>query len=114
MSALSLLRPFPVMSELTELKYDMWENGVSLEYFHASEDRQVTRDKVFEVIKNYLSLIKPGCSPPWGCSLSSFSVTQKTCENFNTFCDKTSNKECCKDDVNCDKPKTLRTCIVYK
>lgn len=36
----------------------MWENGVSLEYFHASEDRQVTRDKVFEVIKNYLSLYR--------------------------------------------------------
>jgi hypothetical protein len=48
-------RPFPVMVELVDLKYDMWERGIPLEYFHASEDRQATRNNVFEIIKNYLS-----------------------------------------------------------
>lgn len=43
-------RPFNAYKELNELKYDLVESGLNLEYFHAAEDRQPVRDKVFDVI----------------------------------------------------------------
>jgi len=43
-------RPFRAYQELTELKYDLVELGLNLEYFHASEDVQATRNRVFEII----------------------------------------------------------------
>ena len=46
---------------------------------------------------------RSGCIPPWGCTLVSFEKSTNTCQNFNTFCDKNPNKECCKNDENCDK-----------
>lgn len=55
MSALSVERPFPCVSELSNLKYDLWERGLELEYFHASKDTQLTRDKVFDILKHNLA-----------------------------------------------------------
>lgn len=51
---LSCLLTFnPVMSreKLIDLKYKLLEDGMEQEYFHATEDRQIVRDKVFEIIK---------------------------------------------------------------
>jgi hypothetical protein len=45
-------RPFSTYAKITDLRYDLIETGLNIEYFHASEDRQAVRDKVFEIIKN--------------------------------------------------------------
>lgn len=46
-------RPFVHLHELLEVKYDMLEGGLDLEYFHASEDRQAVRDRVFRGIASH-------------------------------------------------------------
>jgi hypothetical protein len=40
---------------LTELKYDLAERGMNLEYFHAAEDTQNTRRQVFGIIEKNLA-----------------------------------------------------------
>lgn len=51
-------RPFLWDTDLHSLRFDMIETGLDVEYFHASEDRQPTRDKVFEVLRKYLDSFK--------------------------------------------------------
>ncbi len=51
MTSVQTFRPFDVYPLLTELRFDLIESGLDIEYFHASEDRQPVRDKVFEVIQ---------------------------------------------------------------
>jgi len=48
-------RPFYAYKELTELKYDLVEGGTALEYFHASENAQAVRNKVFDIIERNLA-----------------------------------------------------------
>ena len=48
-------RPFHAYKELTELKYDLVERGLGLEYFHAAEDNQATRNQVFDIIEKNLA-----------------------------------------------------------
>ncbi len=48
-------RPFHAYKELTELKYDLVERGVGLEYLHAAEDNQETRNQVFDIIEKHLA-----------------------------------------------------------
>ena len=48
-------RPFQAYKELTELKYDLVEHGMGLEYFHAAEDNQSTRNQVFDIIQRNLA-----------------------------------------------------------
>ncbi|MEI6033553.1 MAG: DUF3800 domain-containing protein [Verrucomicrobiae bacterium] len=50
LGCISKERPFHAYRELTELKYDLVEQRTDIEYFHASEDRQATRDAVFKII----------------------------------------------------------------
>jgi len=50
MSCLVTRRPFEWQPSLLELKYDCLEGGLDLEYFHASEDRQPTRDRFFSAV----------------------------------------------------------------
>lgn len=38
--------------ELYKLKHQLIDEGVDLEYFHAAEDRQVVRNRVFDIISN--------------------------------------------------------------
>lgn len=57
-SALSVTRPFPGFHQLSDLKYDLWEKGSKIEYFHASNDPRWLRDRVFNVIQNYLVKLK--------------------------------------------------------
>ena len=56
--SLSKRRPFKAYNDLVKLKYDIIESGLELEYFHATEDKQNVRNKVFEIIRNNLE----GCS----------------------------------------------------
>lgn len=58
LTSISKTRPFGAYKEMTELKYDLIESGLNMEYFHASEDRQVVRDKVFEIVKKHLKGIR--------------------------------------------------------
>lgn len=53
-TSIAKVRPFNVSKALHSLKFDLLEDGVDIEHFHASEDKQKTRDKVFEIIKNNL------------------------------------------------------------
>ena len=40
----------PGTLELYALKHELIDQGIDVEYFHAAEDRQVVRDKVFDII----------------------------------------------------------------
>jgi hypothetical protein len=55
MTAVVLRRPFAAHSHLLEVKYDCLEEGLGLECFHATEDRQAVRDRVFDVIQSQIS-----------------------------------------------------------
>ena len=58
LSSLSKFRPFAAYKELTELKYDLIELGANIEYFHAAEDTQATRNRVFDVIARHLEGVR--------------------------------------------------------
>ena len=58
LGAVTKERPFHAYKELTELKYDLAELGTELEYFHASENAQPVRNRVFNVIRRNLA----GCA----------------------------------------------------
>lgn len=54
-------RPFKVYQALTDLKYDLAEQGLCLEYFHACEDRQIVRDEVFKIIQSHIDGARIDC-----------------------------------------------------
>ena len=58
LSAVTKERPFNAYREITELKYDLVEMGVGVEYFHAAEDKQATRDRVFKIILGHLNGVR--------------------------------------------------------
>lgn len=47
---LSLRDPGPLTAALTRLRYALLEEGLELEYFHAAEDRQAVRNRVFAAL----------------------------------------------------------------
>jgi Protein of unknown function (DUF3800) len=51
-------RPFDIYTPLADLKYDLMEAGLEIEYFHASEDAQQVRDRVFQIIISYLQTLR--------------------------------------------------------
>lgn len=51
-------RPFFWDSSFPTLKYDLIEEDLDLEYFHASEDREMVRDRVFSLIEDYLGSLR--------------------------------------------------------
>ncbi|HYE33625.1 MAG TPA: DUF3800 domain-containing protein [Methylomirabilota bacterium] len=55
---LSKVRPFEAYKDLVELKYDLAEEGTELEYFHAAEDRQLVRNRVFGIIAKHLEGVR--------------------------------------------------------
>ena len=55
LTSVSKVRPFHVSRALHSLKYDLIESGADIECLHASEDRQITRDKVFKIIEANLT-----------------------------------------------------------
>lgn len=58
LGAVTKERPFNAYKELTELKYDLAEIGTELEYFHASENAQPVRNRVFDVICRNLAGVR--------------------------------------------------------
>ena len=58
LTALSAVRPFLWEDHLAALRYDLIEDGLDIEYFHASEDRQQVRDHVFSVIGQHLTALR--------------------------------------------------------
>ena len=58
LGALVKERPFNAYKELTELKYDLVELGTDLEYFHASENAQPVRNRVFDIIRRNLAGVR--------------------------------------------------------
>jgi hypothetical protein len=58
LGSIALQRPFGFSAPLSELKLDLLEAGLEIERFHATEDKQPTRDKVFEIITRNLSEIR--------------------------------------------------------
>jgi len=57
-TALSRIRPFSMLEELMDLKYNLWEDNVEFEYFHASEDKQHTRTCFFNILRDHLDDIR--------------------------------------------------------
>ncbi len=55
MASVTRERPFGDYSEFVNLKYGLVEQGMDIEYFHASEDRQAVRDQVFDIIQRNLT-----------------------------------------------------------
>jgi hypothetical protein len=51
-------RPFTLEPALTELRFDLIEEGLELEEFHATEDRQATRNRVFATISDHLQSLR--------------------------------------------------------
>lgn len=58
---------------------------------------------------------KPGCIPPFGCTLTSFETSTGKCQVSDDFCD-SPNKVCCVNDIDCDKnmhPCTPPTALIF-
>lgn len=58
LSCLTEKRPFPSYDKLRNIKYDLIEDGINIEYFHATNDKQFVRDMVLSVIKDNIDNIK--------------------------------------------------------
>ncbi len=50
LTTITTSRPFLLYGPLSDLRYDLIEFGLDIEHFHAAEDRQAVRDKVFAEI----------------------------------------------------------------
>jgi hypothetical protein len=55
MTALTVSRPFPWDGPLLALKYDEIERFLERDCFHATEDKQAVRNKVFAIIADHLA-----------------------------------------------------------
>lgn len=58
LTAVTKFRPFLMTNNLVELKYDSIENGLELEYFHASEDKYPIRNAVFDEISTNIDRMR--------------------------------------------------------
>jgi len=54
MTSVTKERPFYAFSDFINLKYDLAEEGYLTSRFHATEDKQFVRNRVFEVIREHL------------------------------------------------------------
>lgn len=50
LSCLSTFQPVEERANLLSLRYELLADGINQEFFHATEDKQIVRDKVFEII----------------------------------------------------------------
>lgn len=57
-TAVTKERPFSWENPIAALKYNLIEFGLNVEYFHASEDRQAVRDRVFSIICDHLKGVR--------------------------------------------------------
>jgi Protein of unknown function (DUF3800) len=51
-------RPFEAHKLLCDLRYDLIEAGADVQRFHATEDKQEVRNRVFSIIRQYLDKVK--------------------------------------------------------
>lgn len=58
MGAVTQERPFRAHGPLDDLRHEIIEGGLDLEYFHAAEDRQAVRDRVFATMCPHLATFK--------------------------------------------------------
>ena len=56
--SLTATRPFAWDVALMSLKYDELEYGSDAEYFHASEDKQIVRNRVFTAIAEHMDAVR--------------------------------------------------------
>lgn len=54
-------RPFTHLPGLLDVKYDFLEEGLDLEHFHASEDRQAVRGRVFRCLAAHVGGMRVIC-----------------------------------------------------
>lgn len=52
LTCLSSFKPIEDRQKLLLLRYDLLVDSIDQEFFHATEDKQIVRDKVFEIIKS--------------------------------------------------------------
>lgn len=57
-TSIYMKRPFTLLEQLSNLRLDLIEEGLDIEYLHASEDRQPVRNKVFKVIGAHLEAMR--------------------------------------------------------
>jgi hypothetical protein len=57
-SSVARVRPFGWHTRLVDLKYGLIEGGMNIESFHASEDRQAVRDRVFGIVSEDLRSVR--------------------------------------------------------
>ncbi|MCH9047255.1 MAG: DUF3800 domain-containing protein [SAR324 cluster bacterium] len=55
---MTAVRPFNFTLKLDNLKHDLLEQGHDIEYFHASEEAQPVRDRVFAIIQEYIDELR--------------------------------------------------------
>jgi len=58
LGSVALERPFGFHTPLAELRFDLLEQGLDIERFHASDDKQNTRNLVFGVIRDCLPALR--------------------------------------------------------
>lgn len=58
LGAITLERPFRAHPELDTLRHELIEGGLDLEYFHATEDRQAVRDRVYAKLEPHLGSLR--------------------------------------------------------
>ena len=58
LAAITSTNPLVSSQDLQRLKYVQLEDGIDTEYFHASEDKQITRDKVIKQLQTMSNTIK--------------------------------------------------------
>src|SRR5206468_1528937 len=58
LTAVTQVRPFPAVEPLIALKWDLIEYGLDIQRFHAAEDRQAVRDRVFKIIGDHLGSLR--------------------------------------------------------
>ena len=58
LTCLTKQRPFDAYKALSDLKYDLIEQGITIDRFHATEDRQEVRNRVFNTIRSHLAGVR--------------------------------------------------------
>ena len=95
-SSLATRRPFELANVLADLRFDVIEEGLDIEYFHASEDRQAVRDRVFEAVVSHLdsvrlhSVVEEKSTVPLASGMRLTSIPRKW-----AGCSETSFASCC-------------------
>jgi len=58
LTSVAKARPFQIAPVLDDLKYDLIETGLDIEYFHATEDRQAVRNRVYASIQQFMDSLR--------------------------------------------------------